>query len=83
MDFAYTDKTNDLRRRVTEFLETHILPRHAQFQKEVEAGTYPISFLADLKALAKSEGLWNLFLPHLRDGEPGTKLTNMEYAPLA
>lgn len=83
MDFAYSDKTNDLRARVTDFLETYIVPRHAQFQKEVEEGTYPISFLGDLKALAKSEGLWNLFLPHLREDEPGTRLTNMEYAPLA
>jgi acyl-CoA dehydrogenase len=37
----------------------------------------------DLKAIAKSEGLWNLFLPALRDDEPGTRLTNLEYAPLA
>jgi acyl-CoA dehydrogenase len=39
--------------------------------------------MEDLKALAKSEGLWNLFLPHLKDDEPGTQLTNLEYAPLA
>ena len=32
---------------------------------------------------AKSEGLWNLFLPGLRDDEPGTRLDNPEYAPLA
>ncbi|MCM3372905.1 acyl-CoA dehydrogenase family protein, partial [Bacillus velezensis] len=28
-------------------------------------------------------GLWNLFLPHLKDDEPGMGLTNLEYAPLA
>jgi hypothetical protein len=28
-------------------------------------------------------GLWNLFLPGLKDDEPGTRLTNCEYAPLA
>jgi acyl-CoA dehydrogenase len=39
--------------------------------------------MEDLKALAKEEGLWNLFLPHLKDDEPGTRLTNLEYAPLA
>jgi acyl-CoA dehydrogenase len=39
--------------------------------------------MADLKALAKSEGLWNLFLPSLRDDEPGTRLSNLAYAPLA
>jgi acyl-CoA dehydrogenase len=28
-------------------------------------------------------GLWNLFLPGLRDDEPGTRLSHLEYAPLA
>src|SRR5207237_5725523 len=33
----------------------------------------------ELKALARSQGLWNLFLP----GEHGAGLSNLEYAPLA
>jgi acyl-CoA dehydrogenase len=32
---------------------------------------------------ARAAGLWNLFLPDLRDDEPGMRLSNMEYAPLA
>jgi acyl-CoA dehydrogenase len=36
-----------------------------------------------LKVLAKKAGLWNLFLRSLREDEPGTRLSNMEYAPLA
>jgi len=36
-----------------------------------------------LKDRAKGEGLWNLFLPGLREDEPGTRLSNLEYAPLA
>ncbi len=83
MDFAYSDKTEEMRRRVTDFFEDHILPRNGQWHEEVEQGHFPVSFMADLKALAKSEGLWNLFLPGLREDEPGTRLTNMEYAPLA
>jgi acyl-CoA dehydrogenase len=35
--------------------------------------------LQRLKALARSQGLWNLFLP----GEHGAGLSNLEYAPLA
>lgn len=61
----------------------HVVPRHAQWLAEVQAGCLPVSFMADLKALAHSEGLWNLFLPGLRDDEPGTRLSNLEYAPLA
>ena len=83
MDFNYSNKTQDLRLQVRNFLDTHIMPRLAQWNKEVHAGQYPVSFMEDLKALAKSEGLWNLFLPHLRDDEPGTRLSNLEYAPLA
>jgi len=83
MEFAYSDKTQELRRRVQDFFEDHILTRNRLWHQEVEAGQFPVSFMPDLKALAKMEGLWNLFLPGLRDDEPGTRLTNLEYAPLA
>jgi hypothetical protein len=49
----------------------------------VQEGVYPPPFLEDLKALAREEGLWNLFLPTLRADEPGTRLSNLDYAPLA
>lgn len=83
MDFGYTTKVEDLRSRVRDFMDQHILPRVRQYNDEIHAGIFPVSFMEDLKALAKSEGLWNLFLPHLQDGEPGTGLSNIEYAPLA
>jgi acyl-CoA dehydrogenase len=83
MDFAYSEKTEQLRARVRNFMDDHILPRIGQWSEEVHAGTYPVSFMEDLKSLAKAEGLWNMFLPHLRDDEPGTRLSNLEYAPLA
>ena len=34
----------------------------------------------ELKAEARRQGLWNLFLP---DAEHGAGLTNLQYAPLA
>lgn len=83
MDFAYTPKVEELRRRVRDFMDDHIVPRIGAWQREVDQGNYPPSFMEDLKALARAEGLWNLFLPALRDAEPGTRLTNLEYAPLA
>jgi acyl-CoA dehydrogenase len=83
MDFAYTPKVEDFRRRVRALLDDLIVPRIRQWHDEVHAGHYPVSFMEDLKARAKEEGLWNLFLPHLKGDEPGTCLTNLEYAPLA
>lgn len=82
MDFAYSADTEALRGRVRDFLDSHIVPRIAQWQQEAGDGQR-VSFMADLKALAREEGLWNLFLPSLGDDEPGTRLTNLEYAPLA
>ncbi len=84
MDFKFDDKTQHLQAKLQVFMDDHVVPRIGQWQKEVEEqGVYPPSFMEDLKELARSEGLWNLFLPHLKDGEPGTRLTNLEYAPLA
>jgi len=59
------------------------VPRNPLWHQEVAAGSFPVSFMADLKALAKSEGLWNLFLPALKSDEPGQGLSTLDYAPLA
>ena len=83
MDFAYSEKVEALRTQVRAFMDTHIVPRIHQWHEEVNAGQYPVSFMETLKEQAREEGLWNLFLAHLRDDEPGTRLTNLEYAPLA
>jgi len=83
MDFAYSPKTLDLQSKLREFMEGLILPNNERWHREVEEGVYPIELIDDLKVKAKAHGLWNLFLPGLRDDEPGTRLTNLEYAPLA
>ncbi|MFZ3184502.1 MAG: acyl-CoA dehydrogenase family protein, partial [Pseudomonas sp.] len=83
MHFAYSPRTEALRQQVRQFLDNHIVPRIGAWHAEVAAGHFPVSFMADLKALARSEGLWNLFLPALQADEPGTALSNLEYAPLA
>ncbi|MBD0324446.1 MAG: acyl-CoA dehydrogenase family protein, partial [Aldersonia sp.] len=36
-----------------------------------------------LKAAARERGMWNLFIPHLAPGAPGTKLSNLDYAPVS
>src|SRR5205807_10422888 len=40
-------------------------------------------FMRDLQGNARAAGLWNLGLPELGPDEPGTRLSNLEYAPLA
>lgn len=83
MDFAYSPKVEQLRRKVQDFMDDHVVPRLAQYERAVEAGGRRPEFIEELKALAKSEGLWNFFLPGLEPDEPGMGLSNLEYAPLA
>ncbi len=83
MDFQYSDKTRAMQRQLQDFMDRHVMPHHRQWHDLAEAGTHPTGLLDDLKALAKSEDLWNLFLPGLRENEPGVRLSNLEYAPLA
>ncbi len=83
MDFEPGAEITALRDRVRDFMDTHILPReaelHAALDEEVTTGVpYPAA-LVEIRELAKSEGLWNLFLP---DEEYGAGLSNAEYAIL-
>jgi len=83
MDFEYSPRVQELRQRLEAFIDRYLLPYNAAWHQSVAQGVFPPPFIEDLKALAKAEGLWNLFLPGLRADEPGTRLSNLEYAPLA
>lgn len=83
MDFAHSATCEGYRRRLKDFMDLHIVPRNQLWHQDVADGNFPVPLMADLKALARSEGLWNLFLPSLRDDEPGDGLSNLDYAPLA
>jgi acyl-CoA dehydrogenase len=83
MDFACSDKVEALRAQVDAFLHDRILPANREWMDIARQGRYPIEILELLKDEARSQGLWNLFLPSLGDDEPGTRLSNCEYAPLA
>ena len=82
MDFAHSPTVLARRARLDAFIEHYVLPHNAAWQSSAHDRVFP-EFMEDLKALAKEEGLWNLCLPHLREDEPGTRLSNLEYAPLA
>ncbi|RFA29957.1 acyl-CoA dehydrogenase [Alkalilimnicola ehrlichii] len=83
MDFAYSDRVEALRRELATFMDRFILPYNDEWHRETRSGRYPLTLLNDLKALAKDEQLWNLFLPDLPETAPGQRLSNLEYAPLA
>ncbi|MBN8235236.1 acyl-CoA dehydrogenase [Halobacillus kuroshimensis] len=82
MYFEHSEKVKELQEKLTTFMEDHIYPNEAlyeeQLKKEDRFSEIP-KIMEELKAKAKEEGLWNLFLP---ESEYGAGLTNMEYAPL-
>src|SRR5262245_24933195 len=82
MDFEFNARTTDLRARLQRFMDEHVLPAEAVFAEQLESGSSRWAIppvMEELKARAKREGLWNLFLP---ESEHGPGLTNLEYAPL-
>lgn len=83
MDFEYSDKVKDLLARVTAFMDEHVYPNENRMHEQVANNPWSTPpLMEELKAKAKAEGLWNLFLP-LAYGEYSGGLTNLEYAPLA
>ena len=84
MDFEHSPRNAELVERVQAFMVEHVLPNEGRFEAEVAGAatgefTWP-PLLDELKARARAQGLWNLFLP---DPEHGAGLSNLEYAPLA
>jgi acyl-CoA dehydrogenase len=82
MNFAYSDKTEDYRRRLLAFMDAHVYPNERELAAQVAEGDrwQEIPLLEELKDRARAADLWNLFLP---ESELGAGLTNLEYAPLA
>ena len=83
MDLTASPRAQQLRQRVKAFMDAHIYPNEAVYEQQLSErraswGVPPI--LDEFKARAKSEGLWNLFLP---DSEYGAGLSNLDYAPIA
>jgi acyl-CoA dehydrogenase len=84
MDFAFDARTEELRESLLDFMDRHVYPAEPVFDEQMGAlddhwawDSAPV--LGELRAEARSRGLWNLFLP----GDHGAGLTNLQYAPLA
>jgi acyl-CoA dehydrogenase len=79
MNFDYSTKTRELQSKVQAFMDAYVYPNENAYAQEINSGDRwkPLQLIEDLKAKARKENLWNLFLPE------ASGLTNLEYAPLA
>jgi acyl-CoA dehydrogenase len=84
MEFEFSEKSLRMQQAVRNFIEQHVAPFDGEYTRIVEhEHVFPPPFLDDLKAKARAQGLWNLFLPGLKPDEPGTQMSNLDYAPCA
>jgi acyl-CoA dehydrogenase len=82
MNFDFSERTQRYQAQLKDFMAAHVYPAEKLFERQLaEAPTRwqipPI--MEELKAKARAQGLWNLFLP---ESDLGAGLTNLEYAPL-
>ncbi|WP_431781246.1 acyl-CoA dehydrogenase family protein [Streptomyces chumphonensis] len=98
MDFAPSARAADLTERVRAFIRAEIEPAEAAYHREIAARRAgagdpwePLPLIAELRAKARAQGLWNLFLPAGHEGpyaerygtDGGAGLSNTDYAPIA
>ena len=90
MDFEPTERQQYWRDRVRDFIEANVRPNTGTFaEQDAEGDRWKvIPIVEDMKAKAKAQGIWNLFMPpqgqlsHVDDSFEfdGPGLTNLEYA---
>ncbi len=83
MDFTPSPEVVTLRERILDFMDAHVYPAEREIMEAMDAEVGPgVPYPANLVAVrekARTEGLWNLFMPDERFG-PG--LANWEYGLL-
>ncbi len=85
MPYEFSKQGLEVQAAVRSFMDSVVAPHeeiYYQQLEEVGVDGYP-PVLDKLKSAALERGLWNLFLPHLKAGSPGTPLTNLDYAPVS
>ena len=85
--FYFSQQSMDIQARLNRFMDDHIYPNELAYAQQLHAASDRYSYLPlmdDLKSKARSEGLWNLFVPpSLNQFCDHDGLTNLDYAPLA
>ena len=81
MNFEFSNKVIELQNKLTNFMNENVYKNEEVFEDQLNKnGRWTIPpILEELKEKAKTEGLWNLFLP---ESDLGAGLKNIEYAPL-
>ena len=85
MNFNQTDKVVELTHRLENFMDENVYPiehEYEQFVRDSNNLWVVPPVVKTLKEKAKTEGLWNLFLPE-EYADYSAGLSNLEYAPLA
>src|SRR3569832_1192663 len=86
MDFDYSPRQREWMKKVGDFMDAHVYPAEDTYtaqMTEARANGNPwivVPVVEELKAKARKQGLWNLFM---NESENGAGLSNLEYAPLA
>jgi acyl-CoA dehydrogenase len=78
-----SERSRRLAEQLSQFMEEHIYPNEKIYKEQLRAQHNPWQdppVMEQLKAKARGQGLWNLFLP---ESELGAGLSNFDYAPLA
>jgi acyl-CoA dehydrogenase len=84
MDFELSETCQELRSRLGTFMDECVYPAEPVYRDQMQGSGDPHhhpQVIEELKAEARSRGLWNLFLPHRTQWTEG--LSNLDYAPLA
>jgi acyl-CoA dehydrogenase len=84
MDFELSEKAKQLQDELLDYMDKHVYPAEPIYVEQLAASVNPHfdpPVMEELKAEARSRGLWNLFLPHRTEWTEG--LSNLDYAPLA
>lgn len=82
MDFELSPRTSELKAKIEAFMDEYVYPNEQLYDEQLNSqdSRWQLPMIVqDLKKVARTEGLWNLFLP---DSDHGVGLTNVEYAPL-
>ncbi|MGE8068676.1 acyl-CoA dehydrogenase family protein [Pseudomonas sp. NPDC089569] len=91
MHFKLSEQQTHWRKRVAEFMQTHVYPAEQRYESEVASGERwkTLGVLQELKQQARAAGLWNLFMPPSHGSVvnefpfDGPALSNLEYAHVA